>query len=218
MKEKDVERTIVFVGALATVCITVVSVVAIVRGADWAATGIVVGVVCATICAIIPVTRAISLKLHGKSPNSTTLDVGISTHERVTREDAKGSTDVETDPTKPSAAHDSLPQGDDARLIVINIVFKPLAERYQASDDRGKAAVLDEAIAEHGDLRLVWKMPEKVFRFYMIVCLEEERIIHKHEFLDPQQMVKFVRRHLEYKNDIATWLVANVAGTDISDS
>ncbi len=117
---KDVQRIIVFVGALATVCITIVSVVAIVRGAEWAAAGIIIGVVCATICAIIPVTQAISLKLQGKSTNSTTLNVGITTHEREAREDAKHSTETQTDSGKPSEPADKKTEGG-----IVDYLFEP---------------------------------------------------------------------------------------------
>lgn len=114
----------------------------------------------------------------------------------------------------------SVSDDDKARLDVANMLYlSPLTKRFR--DSRGEAdkrCIVAEAINEFSELRKKWRMPQRVFEFYMTVCLEEDRIIHLSEFIDGKRMVTYVKRHREYANDVGTWLAANVAGMDISDS
>jgi hypothetical protein len=76
-------KTFAIVGALATICVTIISIFAIIYQASWTMTGIIVGIICATITVIIPVTQSISLRLkRKKKDDSTEVDVGIKSHDR----------------------------------------------------------------------------------------------------------------------------------------
>jgi hypothetical protein len=65
------------VGAFATLMISVVSVVAIIREASWASTGIIIGIIAATITIIVPVAQSIYLRFSHKGSTSTEAVVEI---------------------------------------------------------------------------------------------------------------------------------------------
>lgn len=65
------------VGAFATLMISVVSIIAIIREASWASTGIIIGIIAATITIIVPVAQSISLRFSHKGTKSTEAVVEI---------------------------------------------------------------------------------------------------------------------------------------------
>lgn len=65
------------VGTFATLMVTVVSIIAIMREASWASTGIIIGIIAATITIIVPVAQSISLRFKHKGTESTEVVVGI---------------------------------------------------------------------------------------------------------------------------------------------
>lgn len=65
------------VGAFATLMVSVVSIIAIIREASWASTGIIIGIIAATITVIVPVAQSISLRFSHKGTKSTEASVEI---------------------------------------------------------------------------------------------------------------------------------------------
>jgi|GEM_PF-1590041 len=74
-------KTFAVVGGMATLCITGVSVVAIMRDAAWVSAGIIVGIVCATITVIVPVAHSISVRLKRSGHEETEVGINIKTRE-----------------------------------------------------------------------------------------------------------------------------------------
>jgi hypothetical protein len=65
------------VGSLATICVTLVSLYAISKNAEWANIGIIVGIICATITVIIPVTQHILFRFKSSSDGSKEIGFNI---------------------------------------------------------------------------------------------------------------------------------------------
>lgn len=72
------------VGAFATLMVTIVSIIAIMREASWASTGIIIGIIAATITIIVPVAQSISLRFKHKGTESTEVVVGIQSRATIT--------------------------------------------------------------------------------------------------------------------------------------
>jgi hypothetical protein len=102
----------------------------------------------------------------------------------------------------------SIPASDLAILAIRDITIRPYVEQYRSSDDNNRQAVLAAALTQFADIREKWRMPMSVFEFYITICLEEGRFLHKHEFMDPSRVNDFVTHHGEFAADFAAWLNA----------
>ena len=100
----------------------------------------------------------------------------------------------------------SIPASDQAILTILDLALRPYVERYRSANDDEQVSALTEAIARFADIREKWRMPVRVFAFYMTICLEEGHVIHMHELVDPSRVIEFVTRHQEFATDFASWL------------
>nr|VFK54111.1 MAG: hypothetical protein BECKTC1821F_GA0114240_100412 [Candidatus Kentron sp. TC] len=65
------------IGVFATTCVTVVALYAIYSNAEWAGTGIVVGMVCATLTVIAPIAQHVFLRFRSQADGSKAVDVEV---------------------------------------------------------------------------------------------------------------------------------------------
>lgn len=66
------------VGTFATICVTLVSLYAISKGAEWANTGIIVGIAAATLTVVVPVAQYILVRFRSSPDGNREIDFEIS--------------------------------------------------------------------------------------------------------------------------------------------
>lgn len=159
---------------------------------------------------------------HDEYDTTTSVSKGITLAEVKRYRDLLYDRNLKEDVGNPDGATQeegySIPDDDKARLsLATTLYLESYADRYQSFKEDGRHAVVNEAMSQFENFRKKWRMPRRVFEFYMTICLEERRLIHMHEFIATKRIVEFVARHREFGNDVGTWLAANVAGIDMTD-
>jgi hypothetical protein len=196
-------KTLSLVGALATICVSIVSVVAIIKDASWATAAMIVGIVCATITVIVPVSQSVSLRIKRKQQeNITEVDVGIRS------QDNTHNFQNVSQQNEQSLGNSRIDKGE-AILKILSADMHRIASKYKTASKEKRCEIQEESVMRYSSLQTKFNMPQKVFELYIISCLEEQRTIPLIEFIE-RAFDDFVSRHPSYTQDVAIWMAKNV--------
>jgi hypothetical protein len=113
-----------------------------------------------------------------------------------------------TNTSAPSTSE--IPDSDRQILDTVSLLLGVMASDYDTSSPEDKASIERDVVERLSSLRSKWNMPLRVFEFYIKICLEQKRVLHVLEFT--KGLVEFIPRHMDYRQDVVSWVIRNAAG------